>query len=93
MRAPMRHKLTDPLLDLDQLLEAEIERRVRRAADIERLRISNPELNDKIDSALKDEAEREIGAASGLERFRHLEARIRRKSVGSPACSIPTRKS
>jgi hypothetical protein len=92
MRAPMRHKLTDPVVDLDQLLEAEIERRVRRAADIERLRIANPELNDKIDSALKDEAEREIGAASGLERFRHLEARIRRKTVGSPACSATARK-
>jgi hypothetical protein len=77
----MPRKPTDQPVHLDVLLQEEIERRVRRAADIERLRMSTPDLNDKIERALKDEAEREIGAASGLERFRQLEARLRRKIV------------
>ena len=76
----MARKVTEKAVELDDLLQEEIERRVRRAADIERLRISSPDLNDKIDTALKDEAEREIGAASGLERVRQLEARFRRKA-------------
>ena len=75
----MPRKPTDEPVHLDLLLQQEIERRVRRAADIERLRMSTPDLNDKIERALKDEAEREIGAASGLERFRQLETRLRRK--------------
>ncbi len=79
--APMARRPMDQTIELDELLQEEIERRVRRAADIERLRISSPDLNEKIDSALKDEAEREIGAASGLERVRHLEARFRRKAL------------
>jgi hypothetical protein len=77
----MPRKPTDQPVHLDVLLQQEIERRVRRAADIERLRMSTPDLNDKIERALKDEAEREIGTASGLERFRQLEERLRRKVV------------
>ena len=81
----MPPKISENAVELDALLEDEIERRVRRAADIERLRISSTDLNDKIDSALRDEAEREIGAASTLERVRQLEARFRRKVLsGSP---------
>jgi hypothetical protein len=78
-------KQTNGASTIDALLEAAAKHYTERAADIERLRVTNHRLNDHdMDEELKAEAERSVQKAIELERLRATEKRLSR-SIPHPA--------